>query len=201
MNYLAKVFYNNKITKSLRFIFLIGLIIVGILTNIVLHEFGHCLPAIYKGGSINRIVVLGYEIIPNIGMKTHFGLVAFASPNWASKNDPDNYWKGITKLSGAAFTLFVSFISVIVLLLIKPKRLLRYLLLIPAFGFLDIFTYSFLELFGLPHRLIVGRIYAEPIEGMMQMGFSKTISLLLVLFFVSVVVYLLVNYLKNYLPK
>lgn len=181
-----------------RSLFFICLFLAGTLINILLHEFGHCLPAISKGGGINRIVVLGYEIIPNFGLKTHFVITAsFANVNWPTGYDPTEYWKGFQKLSGAGFTLLVSFISIVLLWLIKPKRILRFILLVLSFGFLDIFSYSFLPLFGLPHRLFVGAKYSETVEGLMHMGFSKTYSLLLILFCVSVTVYLLICYLKK----
>ena len=191
-----------KKIKLLSSIFIIGLIIIGILTNIVLHEFGHCLPAIFKGGSINRIVVLGYEMVPNFGRSTHFGITAnFSNVNWPNGNNPTEFWFGLQQLSGAGFTLLVSFISVLLLLLIKPRHILRIILLVLSYGVLDMFTFTFLPLFGLPHRLFAGGIFSETTEGMIRMGFSKTISLLIILFCVSVVVYLLYYYLKEYSHK
>lgn len=188
--------------KLPRLIFITGLIVTGILTNIILHEFGHCLPAIMKGGSINRIIVLGYEIIPNFGARTHFGFsFSFSNANWPNGYDPTEFWIGMQQLSGAGLTLLVSFISVLLLLLIKPRHLLRYILLVLSYGFLDMFTFTFLPLFGLPHRLFAGRVFSETTEGMIRMGFSKPISLLIILFCVSIVVYLLYNYLKKYSHK
>jgi hypothetical protein len=187
-----------KRIKFFRSIFIIGLIMIGIVTNIVLHEFGHTLPAIFKGGSIKRIVVLGYEIIPNFGVSTHFGFsFSFSNVNWPNGYDPTEFMIGLEQLSGAGFTLLVSFISVLLLLLIRARHMLRYILLVLSYGFLDMFTFTFLPLFGLPHRLFAGGVFSETTEGMLRMGFSKTISLLIILFCVSVAGYLLYYYLKN----
>ena len=182
--------------------FIISLFLVGFVTNVFLHELGHGLPAIFRGGGINKIFLFGYEIIPNFGVKTSFGLsFSFCQVNWPNGYSPTEYWKGLQYFSGSGFTLFVSIISLALLWSFKPKHILRYIFLILSFGFLDIFTASFLPLIGLPHRLFWGAQISEAVGGLVRMGFSKTLSLLLILFFVSVIVYFLFYYLKKHPRK
>ncbi len=75
-------------------IFIISLFLVGFVTNVFLHELGHGIPAIFKGGGINKIFLFGYEIIPNFGLKTTYGLsFSFCQVNWPNGYSPQNFGK------------------------------------------------------------------------------------------------------------
>jgi hypothetical protein len=184
--------------KAKQILIILCVVVIAILFNPVIHEFGHSLPPIVKGGGITRIVIFGYELVPDFGRRTHFGLAAYCTPRWPPNYTPTSFWLGLMAFSGSGLTLLVALISSLLLWIIKPKRTLRNIFLILSFYCFDILTYSFFTFGGLIHGSFSWRERAEPIEGLMLMGLSREASLAFVLIAVISVMTIVFLYLKKY---
>ena len=163
-----------------------------------IHEFGHSLPVLVKGGGITRMVVYGYELIPDFGRRSHISLTGFTVPKWPEGYQPTNFWLGLMMFSGSGSTLLVAIIASLLLWIIKPKYILKNILVAFSFHSFDIFRYSFLGVLGSVHSVIHR---TEPIDGLIMMGLSKQESLAIVLIAVTIVMTIVFIYLKKYSPE
>lgn len=194
----------NRTTLK-RFIFLFIGCVFALYLSIIIHEFGHGIPAILKGGGISKIVIFpGYEVYPHFGKKEFFHLIqtGYSESNWPIGYKPNDFDLGLEKFLGSGLTLIISFVSVMLLWLLKPKGFLKFVLMIFSFLFLDILSYSLFPSIGLPNRIFIGEINAEPVEGLKMMGLSKALALSLIIASVILIVILIWRFLKKFpFPK
>lgn len=130
-------------------ILFVGVAVIGVL----IHETGHAVMAEWQGGEFDYIAVYpGWIIYPFDRIES----VASAGPviAWARYYPLENWTQtqdGLVDLAGSLSTTLVSILSLLVLLVFKPKGLTR--LTLVAFScllFIDLLRYSSVPLIG-PH--------------------------------------------------
>lgn len=157
---------------------LILVLLISIPIEITIHEFGHVLPFISKGGEVKKLVVMSHQIYPDfLAIDDSPERTSYSYATWPPEYDVKEYDIGLSEFLGSGFPMAISIFSILLLWTFKPKGIVRIILTVASLFVLDILTYSLLPQMGMPHRLIAGSLYAEPIEGLCKMGIPKVFAL------------------------
>ncbi len=158
-----------------------GLMLIAacVVSEIAIHECGHMLAIWICGGRINSVFFFGFQLYPDVVLTKWHGLMAQV-PSDGIKSD---WGHGFIALMGAGTSLVIAY------LLLLPLGLYRkainwffiFLMLLALGCAWDSITYVLLPLMGLPHRLVTGSVYAEPLEGLALMGIERSYGVIAVL--------------------
>ncbi|MBA4317663.1 MAG: hypothetical protein C0412_04615 [Flavobacterium sp.] len=184
--------------RLLRILLFFVCFIFVLFTTPFIHESGHALIPILKGGGIKEMAVFPIQIYPDFGKKVFYHSIgAYTLPDWPKDKTITQFDEGLMHFSGGGLTLFIASAAILLLWYLKPKKFFKIFLLVYAFEFIDIFRYCYLP-------LISPTIFtkAEPIEGLMEMGLSKFFAYLIVTLCSGTILYFIIKYIKkNPFPK
>lgn len=156
--------------------FVVTLVLVWV-ASLLLHEIGHGLAAQALGGRVVWVRVRpGIELWPAFGQVsggpwgTAIAVVGYTTgPGW----DENSWQGGVVGLMGSGFNLLLAALALGGLWLFRPRGWLRLLLIAEALMFADLLLYCTLPLFDLPHYLVFGGDFPEPLVSAEALGFSR----------------------------
>jgi hypothetical protein len=138
--------------------------------SVFLHEAGHGLMVILFGGIITYFEVMpGLQLFPIIAWHHWSGVVASISYSLPAST-PD-FLVGVIQLMGSGMTACIALLALRLLVITRPRGMIRTILLVTAFLMpLDILTYSLFPRLGWRHWIFVGGTKPEPLDGAILMG-------------------------------
>jgi hypothetical protein len=156
--------------------FVVTLVLVWV-ASLLLHEIGHGLAAQALGGRVVWLRVRpGIELWPAFGQVsggpwgTAIAVVGYTTgPGW----DENSWQGGVVGLMGSGFNLLLAALALGGLWLFRPRGWLRLLLIAEALMFADLLLYCTLPLFDLPHYLVFGGDFPEPLVSAGALGLSR----------------------------
>jgi hypothetical protein len=170
--------------NSLVFLSVLGLIT---LTNLLVHEFGHCLTINAVGGICEGIYVIpGVKVCP---------LTAFGEPypgTWDNivgrtsyaQSAPTVQASGLVSVMGSGSVAVLSLLALAGLYIFHPQGWVRFPLLAQSLMFLDLLFYVILpRWFGLRHLFFIGGDSPEPLNGAIKMGIHESTFIAAVLIY------------------
>ena len=167
----------------------------------IIHEFGHAFAIRYTTSVSSRIVIWpGYELYPELGAKyprpwpgKSFAITepvflpkGLVMPNISippapiPRLDPEIFEENenVIMLWGSVATLSFSILSLTLISILKPGKVLLYILVAGSLMHLDILAYAvFSGIFGLPHFVFWGGAISEPIVSLESMGIPKVLAI------------------------
>ena len=165
----------NRLNEILKPHFLVAVffMLAGCLVlEIIIHECGHMVTTWILGGKTTRIVFFGFQLYPGIDFSKWEGLKASVP----FEGIQSNWEAGLILFMGAGTATIVAYLLLLVPAIHRKTRkwTCAFLIILSIGCAWDIITYTLLPLFGLPNRLVVGRVFAEPLAGSELMGMPKT---------------------------
>jgi hypothetical protein len=153
--------------------------------SLMLHEIGHGLAAELLGGHVVWLRIRpGIELWPALGQpaggppSTAIAVLGYVpGPAWVESS-----WQGaVVGIMGSGFNLLLSALALGCLWLFRPRGGLRLLLIGEALMFADLLLYCTLpEFFGLPHYIVFGGHFPEPLRSAEALGVPGWAFLLVV---------------------
>jgi hypothetical protein len=166
----------KAIRSTLVFLLVLGLIT---LTNVLVHEFGHCLTINAVGGKCEGVYVMpGVRAWP---------LTAFGEPYsgaWGKaigrvsydQGAPTLQADGLASVMGSGSVAALSLLALVGLYIFHPRGWARFPLLAQSLMFLDLLFYVILpHWFGLRHLFFIGGASPEPLNGAINMGIRESV--------------------------
>lgn len=188
----------GKRITAIRILLFFVCFLFALITTPLIHEFGHAIVPILKGGGIKEMSIFPIQIYPDFGKRVFYHSIgAYTVVDWPKGKTITQFDEGLMHFSGGGLTLFIASAAILLLWYLKPKKFFKIFLIIYAFEFLDIFRYCYLPLIS-PNLFT----HAEPIEGLMEMGLSKVLAYLIVTISSGSILLLIIKYVRNYpFPK
>ncbi|MFA6187091.1 MAG: hypothetical protein WC770_07775 [Phycisphaerae bacterium] len=158
--------------KNIKLVFIItASLILGVIADIIIHEFGHGLSGAAVGGKIFSIRIWpGIQVYPKICFEKFtpsiFGLAIV-------HNLESNKQQGIMELMGSGTTAVSAYLIIGLTAVAKFKKFTIFFIIVSMIFAWDIILYSTLPLIGLRHGFFLGGEIAEPLLAAQKLGISK----------------------------
>jgi|GEM_PF-3203392 len=168
----------KNVLKPRNIVATVFLLAICLVIGIIIHECGHIIATWICGGSIKSIILFGFQLYPEINLSDWHGIVARVA--W---DGVKSEWKhGFILFMGAGTTMIAAYMLLLIVSFLRNKQTWKVLFItVLSIGCAwDIITYSLLPIIGIPHRIIIGYYYTEPVEGMILMGIPKTVGVMIV---------------------